>query len=55
MNSKIYFRSSSKSTIDRKKYKEGKKGAQTCEYHENKKVFLDETKTIFYSYLKAVI
>ena len=35
--------------------KEGKTEIQKIEYHENKKRFSDETKSIFHNYLRAII
>ena len=34
--------------------KEGKMGIQKSEYLENKKSFLDETKSIFHNYSRAI-
>ena len=50
---KIYLESCSKGMADREKI-EGKLEIQKFEYLENEKRFLDEIKSIFQSYLRAV-
>ena len=50
---KIYLRSSSKAMTDREK--EGKTEMQRFEYVENEKSFLNETKSIFHNYLRAIV
>lgn len=51
---KIFFGSSSKAMANREKT--GEDGNTKCNYFENKKSFLiDETKSIFHNYLRAMI
>ena len=53
INFKIYLQTTLKAMADREK-KRGRK-IQKCEYLENEKSFLDEIKSIFHSFLKAII
>ena len=53
INFKIYLQATLKAMADSKK-KRGRK-IQKYEYLENEKSFLDEIKSIFHSFLKAII
>ena len=53
INFKIYLQTTVKAMADREK-KRGRK-IQKYEYLENEKSFLDEIKSIFHSFLKAII
>ena len=53
INFKIYLQTTLKAMADREK-KRGRK-IQKYEYLENEKSFLDEIKSIFHSFLKAII
>ena len=50
---KIYLRSASEAMADREK--EGKTEIQKLEYLEKEKSFLDEIKSIYHNYLRAII
>ena len=54
MNFKIDLWSSSKAMDDRKKKREGQK-YKKFEYLKNEKSFLDETKSIFHNFWRAII
>ena len=53
INFKIYLQATLKAMADREK-KRGRK-IQKYEYLENEKSFLDEIKSVFHSFLKAII
>ena len=53
INFKVYLQTTLKAMADREK-KRGRK-IQKYEYLENEKSFLDEIKSIFHSFLKAII
>ena len=54
MNFKIYLRSSSNAMVDRQK-KIGRTEMQKIEYLKNKKSFVDEIKSSFHSFWRAII
>ena len=53
INFKIYLQSASEAMADREK--EGKTEIQKLEYLEKEKSFLDEIKSIYHNYLRAII